>query len=127
MAESVDRDALLRMLSQGIPQPDSPNRRLTLSSVEEVKAADPNKAGDFAKRRGALFRDFLALRDRITHLDDREFSRLGILNMLFGDGSCTVGECWQQVHVARTANALHAFNTAVSEVIASGCVLVQEL
>ena len=113
------------MLMQDAPAPEEPERRLVLPTVEDVMAADPDQAGVFGKRRAALFSDFLGLRDRISHLTDEEYSRMRLLESLFGEGTVEVGTCWQGVYAVRGSGALRTFNEAVKRIIASGCVLVQ--
>lgn len=120
----MERNELLRMLQGQTPGPQNPERRLTLPSPEDVAAADPAAAPNFVRRRGALFAEYNRLRDRISHLETEAFCRYQLLSMLFGDGSGTVGECWQRVLAVRGAGALYSFETTLATLLQSGCITV---
>lgn len=120
----TSRDELLRQLAQGASQPQNPDRRLVLPTVADIEESSSNEAAAFGKRRGALFGEFLGLRDRISHLSDAEFCRYQLLNMLFGDSAGTVGDCWQRVVAVRGGAILHIYETALAQLLSTGCIEV---
>ncbi len=125
--ESMDRNALMRQLLGSSPGPEHPEHRLTLPSVKEVHERMPDQSGTFAQRRSALYGDLRSLqKHEPTSLPHEAYCRLTLLDMLFGDSTCTVGEFWQRIIASRGAEALLAFNVALRKVLETGCVEVSD-
>lgn len=121
--ESADRAYLMGQILKSSPGPEDPHHLLVLPSVREVHAMLPEQSEIFAARRSALYADLVHLTQRKIHtLSDTERCRRELLNLLFGDSQCVVGECWQRIIAAIGPAALPAFNAALERIIGTGCI-----